>query len=327
MLCAWTSYTLQGEDLVQRLWTFSVRMASSYRANPPFVVTQLFSLLSGGLTDEERQGLSSAADQPSAVVQWINAEISNRVFSGGFDIPAPIAAQLWNVLGTAMVNYTNTVKYATNSVPVSFLQCLAATDVIILCMTPLAIASFVSHISTALIINFVCTFVYHSIYAADMAMQAPFGDRAKDLPLEHLHRQFVDKILTALPYDVALQVSKLYEDANRLTALNPQRKAFCALSIESTLKRSGHAAASTSPSDPSDASEDSPRLRDQTAIIDKQVVSPLRLRGLSRLHTNRSQDPRNPSHTILMMAANDRGGQGIPLGSQVMLPPQARRNY
>eukprot|EP01053_Blabericola_migrator_P013268 Blabericola_migrator_1__13267@NODE_925_length_6023_cov_134_164708_g397_i1_p3_GENE_NODE_925_length_6023_cov_134_164708_g397_i1NODE_925_length_6023_cov_134_164708_g397_i1_p3_ORF_typecomplete_len227_score17_64Bestrophin/PF01062_21/0_0006Rossmannlike/PF10727_9/0_0097_NODE_925_length_6023_cov_134_164708_g397_i124613141 len=215
-----------------------------------------------------------------------------------------------------MVQYANAVKFARNKVPLSFQQCLAAVDLIVLTVTPLAIASFISTLAMALVLNSVCVFVFHSIYLTDTSMQQPFGDKSRDLPLVSIHRGFIEKILTCLTYEVGWQLHKQYEEAARLTSLHPNGKPFCALEITSTLKASGQASRATS--------DTTSPLTSRSSSL--EMPSPGRVSLLCRqrspivrLHTHKSQDPHMPATTLLVMKGDEDESALKTVGHQVKL--------
>eukprot|EP01053_Blabericola_migrator_P001909 Blabericola_migrator_1__1908@NODE_1519_length_4359_cov_139_504194_g999_i0_p1_GENE_NODE_1519_length_4359_cov_139_504194_g999_i0NODE_1519_length_4359_cov_139_504194_g999_i0_p1_ORF_typecomplete_len556_score63_76Bestrophin/PF01062_21/3_1e25DUF674/PF05056_12/0_13_NODE_1519_length_4359_cov_139_504194_g999_i03001967 len=165
----------------------------------------------GGLTENEKQELSSVSDQAALVFHWINERISSRVMNGGLRIPAPICSQLWSQLTAAMKAYASACKILDTPLPLPYQQSLAWSDLIVIFLTPFCICSYVESLMTAAVFSFCTVMLFHGIYLADVTMQQPFGNKSNDLPVVERHKDFIDQLVSFVTLDVANEINKLYQ--------------------------------------------------------------------------------------------------------------------
>lgn len=75
----------------------------------------------------------------------------------------------------AMYSYNQSTKIQDTPFPLPYIQLLYWLDVSVTILSPIIIAGFISSIPFAMVLSFLTTCSYHSLFLASYFMETPFG--------------------------------------------------------------------------------------------------------------------------------------------------------
>lgn len=149
----------------------------------------------GGVGMQEAADLGRAPDHPFLVSHWINQAVSRRhILEGGLPIGSPVLSRTWQLMYLGMLSYNQACKIEDTPFPFPYMQLMCIFDIAVLLLAPVVIAVWVPHIPFATCLTFLVSLSFHSLFEAAHAMDAPFGQRANDLPLLELHGDFINRL-------------------------------------------------------------------------------------------------------------------------------------
>ncbi|KAL7562995.1 hypothetical protein ACA910_018632 [Epithemia clementina (nom. ined.)] len=163
-----------------------------YNAARPFRVI-------GGVSDAEIEMLQSARGPFGKVAlcsMWLEEFCSREHLNGGLgEIGAPIISRLYQFISDGMVGYNQARKIAYIPFPFPHAQMTFLFVVLVACMMPVLMLSYVTKPGFAFFLNLVTVMSFSGVHAVAQELEDPFTNVPNDMPLNNFQAQFNEGLM------------------------------------------------------------------------------------------------------------------------------------
>lgn len=145
----------------------------------------------GQFTKHEIQSVEESHQMVIMVLGWITQSVVIYRQSGWLKVQPPIMTRCFQELSTGMLAYYQASKVTLVPFPFPFTQMITGLLTIFLFVAPVMVTQFTMSAVMSPLLTFFVVLGFQGMNEIASELENPFGDDANDLPLVHMHRDFV----------------------------------------------------------------------------------------------------------------------------------------